>query len=74
MAKEANRVARIHRYHTDYALAMGLRAEGVPEKELARIRGFHVGHGLWGRRRLRDTNDYAPGMVQFWGRNVVITS
>jgi len=78
LAKEANRVARIHRYHTDYALAMGLRAEGVPEKEVAKIRGLYAGNGLWGRQRLRGLigtgKHYAPGMVQRWGRNIMITS
>ena len=73
-AKIANQIKRIRRYHTNRALAMGLRAEGVPEKQVVKIRGLDPGDGLWGRRRLRGCGDgYAPGMVQRWGRNILIT-
>lgn len=75
LAKQNNRIAHMRRWHTEHALAMGLRAEGVPEKQISRVRSLTVGMGLWGRRMLRgiDNHDYAPGMVQQWGRNVVIT-
>ena len=68
---------RIRHRLTDEALAMGLRAEGVPVKEVGRIRGLEPYHGLWGRQRLRGLipygERYAPGMVQRWGKGVVIT-
>ena len=71
--RERARIRQIRRYHTNHWLAMGLRAEGLSEKEIARVKSLAVGMGLTGRRRLRDTDDYAPGMVQRWGKHIVIT-
>ena len=73
MMYQRNRERKIRRYHNNHRLAMGLRAEGVPVKEIGRIRSLDAGMGLTARRRLRDTNDYAPGMVQRWGKGIVIT-
>jgi hypothetical protein len=76
-AKSQNEENRLRRYVHDYSLAMGLRAEGAAEKEIGKIRGLYAGMGLGGRRRLRglwgSEYNYAPGMVQRWGKGIVVT-
>jgi hypothetical protein len=61
-------------YEQNLLMAMGLRAEGVTEKQIGKIRRLWEGAGLAGRRRFKPCAyaNYCHGMVERWGRGVTI--